>query len=73
MNVQVNHSSLIISPHISAGSKTNNGKMVFQGLLGNYNHDQTDDFWPRDSDEPLPLDSTDRVIHEQFGNTCMSY
>ena len=40
------------------------------GLMGNFNGDTSDDLTPKGGGEPLPLDSSLEVIHEQFGITC---
>ena len=42
-----------------------------QGLLGNYNGDDTDDLLPRFGDTPLPPDSDIEDIHNNFGITCV--
>ena len=41
-----------------------------QGLLGPYNNDKTDDLTPNGKKSMLPLNSTLRKIHEEFGVTC---
>ena len=41
-----------------------------QGLLGPYNGDKTDDLTPNGNKPMLPLNSTLRKIHEEFGVTC---
>ena len=41
-----------------------------QGLLGNYNGDDTDDLLPQFGDTPLPSDSDIEDIHNNFGITC---
>ena len=41
-----------------------------QGLMGNFNGDMSDDLTPRGRGRSLPLNSTLREIHEQFGVTC---
>ena len=41
-----------------------------QGLMGNYNGNDSDDFIPRDASEPLPVSSTLEEIHNQFGVSC---
>ena len=43
-----------------------------RGLLGVYNRDINDDLLPRHESNPLPLNSTMRTIHNEFGLTCMS-
>lgn len=40
------------------------------GLMGNFNGNISDDLIPKDGEEPIPLDSSLQVIHEQFGITC---
>ena len=40
------------------------------GLLGSFNGNQSDDFFPRLGEIPLPLDSTTEDIHQRFGITC---
>ena len=39
------------------------------GLMGNFNGDTSDDLTPKGG-EPIPLNSSLEVIHEQFGITC---
>ena len=63
--LQARQRSLIINPQLDTRFR---GKL--SGLLGNYNGDQSDDFWPRDSSDPISLNSRDRDIHFQFGETC---
>ena len=41
-----------------------------QGLLGQYNGDRSDDLLPKNDNSTLPLNSTLRDIHYQFGLTC---
>ena len=41
-----------------------------QGLLGQYNGDMNDDLLPSNNNSALPLNSTLREIHYQFGLTC---
>ena len=45
-------------------------KGLTSGLLGNYNGDTTDDLMARNSNQPLPHDSSIEVIHKEFGTTC---
>ena len=40
------------------------------GLMGNFNGDTSDDLTPKGGGEPIPLNSSLEVIHEQFGITC---
>ena len=40
------------------------------GLMGNFNGNTSDDLTPNDGGEPIPLNSSLEVIHEQFGITC---
>ena len=42
------------------------------GLMGSFNGNTADDLLPRQSIDPLPLDSSLQEIHEQFGITCES-
>ena len=42
------------------------------GLMGNYNGDMSDDLLPRGANVPIPLTSSLRDIHNQFGVTCKS-
>ena len=41
-----------------------------RGLMGSFNGDTSDDLVPRNSTEPLPLNSSLQLIHESFGVTC---
>ena len=41
-----------------------------QGLMGPYNGDKTDDLTPKGNKAILPLNSTIKRIHEEFGITC---
>ena len=41
-----------------------------QGLMGPYNGDMTDDLTPKENKAILPLNSTIKRIHEEFGITC---
>ena len=45
-------------------------KGLTRGILGNYNGDTTDDLIARNSNVPLPHDSSIEVIHKEFGITC---
>ena len=45
-------------------------KGLTRGILGNYNGDTTDDLMARNSNQPLPHDSSIEVIHNEFGITC---
>ena len=40
------------------------------GLMGNFNGNTSDDLTPKGGGEPIPLNSSLEVIHEQFGITC---
>ena len=40
------------------------------GLMGNFNGDTSDDLTPKGGGQPIPLNSSLEVIHEQFGITC---
>ena len=40
------------------------------GLMGNFNGNTSDDLMPKGGGEPIPLNSSLEVIHEQFGITC---
>ena len=42
------------------------------GLMGDYNGDRSDDLLPRGALMPIPLTSSLRDIHNQFGVTCKS-
>ena len=57
-------SSLVIS--LPESYKT----VATQGLLGTFNGDTSDDLKPNNGTVPLPLDSTLRDIHYDFGLTC---
>ena len=41
-----------------------------RGLMGSFNGDTSDDLVPRNSTEPVPLNSSLQTIHESFGVTC---
>ena len=41
-----------------------------RGLMGSFNGDTSDDLVPRNSTEPLSLNSSLQLIHESFGVTC---
>ena len=43
-----------------------------KGLMGVFNGNISDEFTPRKSDTPLPLNSTLEQIHKDFGITCES-
>ena len=45
-------------------------KGLTRGILGNYNGDTTDDLMARNSNQPLPHNSSIEVIHKEFGTTC---
>ena len=45
-------------------------KGLTRGIMGNYNGDTTDDLIARNSNEPLPHNSSIEVIHNEFGITC---
>ena len=45
-------------------------KGLTRGLMGNYNSDIEDDLMARNSTEPLPHNSTNYIIHNEFGITC---
>ena len=40
------------------------------GLMGIFNGDTSDDLIPKNSTEPLPLNSSLETIHRSFGITC---
>ena len=42
------------------------------GLMGNYNGDQSDDLKPHGSNRSIPLTSSLRNIHNNFGTSCKS-
>ena len=41
-----------------------------RGLMGSFNGDTSDDLIPKDSTQPIPLNSSLETIHESFGITC---
>ena len=45
------------------------GKTI--GLLGQYNSDEDDDLYPKGGGYTLPINSSLKMIHKQFGLTCM--
>ncbi len=45
-------------------------KGTTQGLMGNYNGNTSDDLMPQGGGEAIPVDSSLKDIHEQFGITC---
>ena len=45
-------------------------KGLTRGIMGNYNGDTTDDLIARNSNVPLPHNSSIEVIHNEFGITC---
>ena len=56
-------STLIVSLPRSFKGKT-------RGLMGSFNDDQSDDLKPRHSDDPISLNSSMEIIHNDFGITC---
>lgn len=51
-------------------SAPQNFKGLTRGLMGNYNGDIEDDLMARTSTEPLLHNSTNYIIHYEFGITC---
>ena len=67
--VEVREENSIISV-LLVGLPRNFQNIQTFGLMGSFNGIISDDLLPRQSINPLPLDSSLREIHERFGLTC---
>ena len=67
-SIQVKEENGFIS--VFSVSAPQNFKGLTRGLMGNYNGDIEDDLMARTSTEPLLHNSTNYIIHYEFGITC---